>query len=96
VQLDEKFPTFRRTVFKITKISEEANCIVNCTNTAHWNCVRSTIKKQKHGQYFVYLFMCDLFNAVVSMSYYTEHNENLAQTLHGEVPCYRDAIQHEP
>ena len=37
---------------------------------------------QPHIKYFVYLFMCDL------MSYYTERNENLAQTLHGEVPCY--------
>jgi len=42
--------------------------------------------------------MCDLFNDV-SMSYYTERNEILAQTLLCEVPCYgvrQDAIQHEP
>jgi len=60
-------------------------------------CTANT-KKQKHRKYFVYLFMCDLFNAVVSMPRYTERNEILAQTLHGEVPCYRvrqDAIQRE-
>jgi hypothetical protein len=57
VQLDEKFPPFRRTVFKITKISDEANCIVNSTNTAHSNCVTANIKNRTTDD-ILYIYLC--------------------------------------
>jgi hypothetical protein len=46
---------FRRTVFKIRKISEEANCIVNFTNPAQWNCVLPTLKKKTQKIFGVFI-----------------------------------------